>query len=72
MQFEMFLSAMDKYCVYEYLPENRLKVIHLEDDMSLILKLSYFFDYAVQMKKKNKNSVLGYLLIQLRCFNIII
>ena len=54
VQFEMFLSAMDKYCVYEYLPENRLKVIHLEDDMSLILKLSYFFDYAVQMKKKNK------------------
>ena len=55
MQFEMFLSAMDRYRVYEYLPESRLKVIHLEDDMSLILKLSYFLDYAVQMKKKNKS-----------------
>ena len=55
VQFEMFLSAMDRYRVYEYLPENRLKVIHLEDDMSLILKLSYFLDYAVQMKKKNKS-----------------
>ena len=55
VQFEMFLSVMDKYRVYEYLPENRLKVIHLEDDMSLILKLSYFLDYAIQMKKKNKS-----------------
>ena len=55
VQFEMFLSAMDRYRVYEYLPENRLKVIHLEDDMSLILKLSYFLDYAIQMKKKNKS-----------------
>ena len=55
MQFEMFLSAMDRYRVYEYLPENRLKVIHLEDDMSLILKLSYFLDYAIQMKMKKKS-----------------
>lgn len=28
VQFEMFLSVMDRYRVYEYLPENRLKVIH--------------------------------------------
>ena len=55
MHFEMFLSAMDRYRVYGELPEHRLKVIHLENDMDMIIKLSYFLDYAVRMKKKNKN-----------------
>lgn len=54
MQFEIFLSAMDRYRVYGELPESRLKVVNIENDMDLIIKLSSFWDYAVQMKKKNK------------------
>lgn len=53
--FEMFLSAMDRYRVYGDLPEDRLKIVHLENDMDMIIKLSYFLDYAVRMKKKNRN-----------------
>ena len=55
MHFEMFLSAMDRYMVYGELPQSRLKVVHIENDMDMIIKLSYFLDYAVRMKKKNKN-----------------
>ena len=55
LHFEMFLSAMDRYRVYGGLPENRLKVIHLENEMDIIIKLSYFLDYAIRMKKKNRN-----------------
>lgn len=55
INFEMFLSAMDRYRVYGDLPDSRLKVVHIESDMDLIIKLSFFLDYAVQMKKKNKN-----------------
>ena len=55
MHFEMFLSAMDRYMVYGNLPQSRLKAIHIESDMDMIIKLSYFLDYAVRMKKKNKN-----------------
>jgi len=56
INFEVFLSAMDRYRVYGDLPDSRLKVVHIESDMDLIIKLSYFLDYAVQMKKKNKNT----------------
>ena len=46
---------MDRYRVYGGLPENRLKVIHFENEMDMIIKLSYFLDYAIRMKKKNRN-----------------
>ena len=55
INFEMFLSAMDRYRVYGDLPDSRLKVVHIESDMDMIIILSYFLDYAVRMKKKNKN-----------------
>lgn len=55
IHFEMFLSAMNNYKVYGTLPQNRLRVISLEDEMELIIQLSYFLDYAVRAKKKNKS-----------------